>query len=45
MDEDDNYCIECGSERLVYLATYANGEEWKCADCENLMMFAEREDD
>ncbi len=44
MDED-NYCIECGSERLVYLATYANGEEWKCADCGNLMMFAEREDD
>jgi hypothetical protein len=29
----------------VAAATYANGEEWKCADCGNLMMFAEREDD
>lgn len=42
---DDRYCIDCGSEVLLYVETYANGEEWKCKDCGELHMFnSPRED-
>ena len=32
-DEGEQYCRDCGCERLIFLAEYANGQEYKCRDC------------
>jgi DNA-directed RNA polymerase subunit RPC12/RpoP len=38
-DDEDIYCRECGSDNLKYLETYANGSEYKCADCGTVQMW------
>jgi transcription initiation factor IIE alpha subunit len=37
--ENTPYCIECGSERLAFQGTYANGGEWKCKVCNSEFMW------
>lgn len=32
-EEAEPYCRDCGCERLIFLAEYANGQEYKCRDC------------
>lgn len=34
-EEEDKipYCRECGNERMIYLAKYANGTRYKCDVC------------
>lgn len=35
------YCDECGEhkmENFVYICTYANGESWRCKNCETEIM-------
>lgn len=39
--EDSFHCNNCGSDSIKdfrYEATYANGEEWKCLNCNELIM-------
>ena len=33
------YCVCCGSENLLYCETYANGEEWQCQECGELIFW------
>lgn len=33
-DEDDLYCLNCGTTKLTYVEQYANGECWECRDCD-----------
>lgn len=34
MSEENETCKECGSENMIYLATYADDDdEWFCKDC------------
>jgi hypothetical protein len=33
--KEEPYCLECGGEDLRYLATYANGDEYKCKHCKH----------
>jgi hypothetical protein len=33
------YCRHCGSERLAYREQYANGREYQCRDCGEVLMW------
>lgn len=36
MDEEEPYCSDCGNEDdLEHLATYANGDNYRCSECGN----------
>lgn len=41
MTPEEPHCSYCGEEKnLAYLDQYANGEEWKCKECEQTFMFS-----
>lgn len=31
--DDEPYCNECGSDKLAFGSSYANGDEWTCKTC------------
>jgi predicted RNA-binding Zn-ribbon protein involved in translation (DUF1610 family) len=33
------YCRHCGSERLAYREQYANGSEYQCRECGEVLMW------
>lgn len=37
-EEEDPYCINCGSEDLACIGSYANGSEYKCNHCGDKFM-------
>lgn len=36
--DDAPYCHNCGSELLIYREQYANGSEYECRDCGEVMI-------
>ena len=44
-DQEERYCIECGSEDLAYVERYANGYEWNCRVCGHSSIFQSNDTD
>ena len=37
--ETEPYCIDCGNNDLAYIAQYANGNYWKCRECDKEFIY------
>ena len=44
--KEEMYCRECGCQSgFLYLARYANGEEWRCPRCNREFMWDDEGDE